>query len=261
MSDLTRRLMVITAHPDDEAASFGGTLRTYADRGVETCVICLTAGTAAKHRGTASNSEDLAALRKKEFADACGILHVTRPIILDYPDAGLVTADLRGVVGDICAHIRDFRPQVLLTYGAEGAVTGHPDHAMAGIFATLAFHWAGRADRYPEQLANGSQPHRTSKLYYATVNFNLPDRPSTAQPPATAMIEIGEHLNTKIQAFQAHKTQQPLFSYFLTNVGNRGPAELFHLAASTGFDRMRPETDLFFGLTEENQAGHRLGSG
>ncbi|MBA3915662.1 MAG: PIG-L family deacetylase, partial [Acidobacteriales bacterium] len=39
------RLMVITAHPDDEAASFGGTLRTYADRGVETCVLCLTPGT------------------------------------------------------------------------------------------------------------------------------------------------------------------------------------------------------------------------
>jgi LmbE family N-acetylglucosaminyl deacetylase len=240
-----RRLMVVTAHPDDEAASFGGTLRLYADRSVETCVVCLTAGTAAKHRGAAAKGEDLAQLRRREFMNACAVLHVTRPIILDYPDAGLVTTDLSKVVGDLCRHIRDFRPQVLLTYGAEGAVTGHPDHAMAGVFATLAFHWAGRADRYAEQLINGVQPHRTDKLYYATVNFNLPDRPATAQPPATATIEIGEHLQTKIEAFHAHTTQQPLFSYFMTNVANRGAAEQFHLAARTKFGKMQLETDLF----------------
>lgn len=31
--------MVVTAHPDDEAGAFGGTLRVYADRGVETSVL------------------------------------------------------------------------------------------------------------------------------------------------------------------------------------------------------------------------------
>ncbi|HEY1271762.1 MAG TPA: PIG-L family deacetylase, partial [Terriglobales bacterium] len=45
------RLMCITAHPDDEAGAFGGTLRLYRDRGVETCVLCLTPGQAATHRG------------------------------------------------------------------------------------------------------------------------------------------------------------------------------------------------------------------
>ena len=237
--------MVITAHPDDEAASFGGTLRLYADQGAETCVICLTAGTAAKHRGIASSGEDLAKLRRHEFMNACAVLRVTRPVLLDYPDAGLVTADLQAVVADLCREIRTFRPQVLLTYGAEGAVTGHPDHAMAGVFATLAFHWAGRADRYPEQLKGGVQPHRTDKLYYATVSFNLPDRAATAQPPTTATIEIGKYLQTKIEAFHAHTTQQPLFSYFMTNVANRGAAEQFHLAARTKFGRMQLETDLF----------------
>jgi LmbE family N-acetylglucosaminyl deacetylase len=33
-----RRLMLVTAHPDDEAGAFGGTLRVYADRAVETSV-------------------------------------------------------------------------------------------------------------------------------------------------------------------------------------------------------------------------------
>ncbi|HVG91815.1 MAG TPA: PIG-L family deacetylase, partial [Alphaproteobacteria bacterium] len=41
------RLLCFTAHPDDEAGGFGGTLLRYAERGVETHVICLTPGQAA----------------------------------------------------------------------------------------------------------------------------------------------------------------------------------------------------------------------
>ena len=54
------RLLCITAHPDDEAGAFGGILLLYGERGVETSVICLTAGTAAKNRGTARTDEELA---------------------------------------------------------------------------------------------------------------------------------------------------------------------------------------------------------
>ena len=43
-----RRLLCITAHPDDEAGGFGGTLLQYAERGVETHVVCLTPGQAAR---------------------------------------------------------------------------------------------------------------------------------------------------------------------------------------------------------------------
>jgi LmbE family N-acetylglucosaminyl deacetylase len=43
--------MVVVAHPDDEAARFGGSLRFNADRGVETCVLFLTPGRAASHGG------------------------------------------------------------------------------------------------------------------------------------------------------------------------------------------------------------------
>ena len=68
------------------------------------------------------------------------------------------------------------RPHVLLTFGPEGAITAHPDHSMASIFATLAYHWAGRTNRFPEQLNNGLRPHRIQKLYYGTAGFTLPER-------------------------------------------------------------------------------------
>src|SRR5260221_14395547 len=84
-----RRMMVVTAHPDDEASSFGGSLRLYQERGVETCVICLTPGQAATCRGGARNDQELTAMRRQEFAAACEILKVSRGVILDYTDGQL----------------------------------------------------------------------------------------------------------------------------------------------------------------------------
>src|SRR5207237_1255853 len=66
------RMMVVTAHPDDEAGNFGGSLRLYAERGVETCVVCLTPGQAATHRGGARDDQELATMRPREFAVSGG---------------------------------------------------------------------------------------------------------------------------------------------------------------------------------------------
>ena len=79
------RLLCITAHPDDEAGAFGGTLLLYAERGVETSVVCLTDGTAAKNRGTARTSDELAALRTSELMASCKLLGVSHCEVLTLP--------------------------------------------------------------------------------------------------------------------------------------------------------------------------------
>jgi len=128
------RMMCVTAHPDDEAGNFGGCLQLYAGCGVETCVICLTPGQAATHRGNAKNDMELAALRRQEFAAACAILKVTNGVVLDYPDGQLHRMEAYKVVCELVLKMREFRPQVVLTFGPEGGVTGHTDHSMASIF-------------------------------------------------------------------------------------------------------------------------------
>jgi LmbE family N-acetylglucosaminyl deacetylase len=244
------RLMCITAHPDDEAGGFGGSLRLYHDRGIETCVICLTPGQAASHRGGAATDQELAAARRKEFAAACEILKVWQGIVLDYPDGQLHRQDLYKVVCDMTLHIRRFRPHVVLTFGPDGSVTGHTDHSMASVFATLAFHWAGRNNRYPDQIAGNIIPHRAQKLYYGTANFTLPDRQPITLPPATAIIEIGDYLETKIAAFKAHTSQAPLWLQFESHVRQRGRQEMFHLAARVTPGLIEQETDLFAGIKD-----------
>jgi LmbE family N-acetylglucosaminyl deacetylase len=244
------RLMCITAHPDDEAGSFGGSLRLYADRGVEVSVVCLTPGQAATHRGGAASDQALAAARRKEFAGACEILKVSKGIVLDYPDGQLHRQDLYKVVCDLTLHVRQFRPHVLMTFGPDGSVTGHTDHSMASVFATLAFHWAGRTNRYPDQLTGEITPHRTQKLYYSTANFALPDRQPVTLSPATAIIEIGDYLETKIAAFKAHTSQAPLWSIYESQARGRGRQEMFHLAARVTYGLIEQETDLFAEIKE-----------
>src|SRR6476660_9080958 len=217
------RILCVTAHPDDEAAAFGGTLRLYHERGAEIYLICLTPGQAASHRGTAKTDHELAAIRRKELAASCELLGIDRWIVLDYADGQLHRVDLQKVVGDLVRHIREFRPNIVLTFGPEGAVTGHTDHTMASVFATLAYEWAARNNRYADQLMDGVEPHRAQKLYHATANFVLPDRPPTSPPPITTTIEIGDRVQTKIDAFAAHTTQAPVFPLVRDTILARGP--------------------------------------
>jgi len=245
------RLMAITAHPDDEASNFGGSLRLYHDRGVETCVVCLTPGQAASHRGGARTDPELAAMRRQEFAAACEILKVSRGIVLDYPDGQLHRQDTYRVVRELTHLVREYRPHVLLTFGPEGGLTAHTDHSMASVFATLAFHWAGRSNRYPDQLVDGVQPHQARKLYYSTMDFTMPGRLPVASPSATAAIEIGDFLEAKIAAFRAHTSQAPLLPRVEQFIRKRGGHELFHLAAAAEEDlTVKKETDLFDGIGE-----------
>jgi LmbE family N-acetylglucosaminyl deacetylase len=242
------RILCVTAHPDDEAAAFGGTLRLYHDRGAEIYLICLTPGQAATHRGAAKNDHELAAIRRKELAASCEILGIDRWVVLDYADGQLHRVDLQKVVGDLVQHIREFRPHIVLTFGPEGAVTGHTDHTMASVFATLAYEWAARNNRYADQLIDGVEPYRVQKLYYATANFVLPGRPPISPPPITTVIQIGELVQTKIAAFAAHTTQAPVFPLVRDTILSRGPQEVFHLAAISQPGMLERESDLFAGV-------------
>lgn len=243
------RLMGITAHPDDEG-TFGGSLLLYRERGVETFLLCLTPGQAATHRGGAKSDQELAEIRKREFTASCEVLKVNRGLVLDYPDGKLHRVDLYNVVCELTRHIRKFRPDVLITFGSEGGVTGHTDHAMAGVAAALAYQWAGRNNRFPDQLKDGVQPHRTKKLYHTSAEYELPGRQPITFSPVTATIEVGRYLEEKIKAFKCNLTQSPLWPIFEESVRKHEPVEQFHLAARAKPGPQAVETDLFAGVNE-----------
>lgn len=239
-----RSLLAITAHPDDESGSFGGTLALYAARGIACEVVCATRGEAGRHRGPAQTREELAELRCREFQRACERLGVAWREIWDYPDGALNRTEFLEIGGRLCRVIRERRPDVVITMGPEGGFSGHLDHAAISHFATFAFHAAGRAKLFPECGA----PHQPYRLYYATGPAPLRDYPQVCFSPVSAEIDISETLRQKLEAFECHQTQSPLFSRFRAAAQRFGAHERFHLAASKGPPAAGMERDLFAGL-------------
>jgi LmbE family N-acetylglucosaminyl deacetylase len=245
------RLLCITSHPDDEAGAFGGVLARYSEAGVECSVVCLTAGERATNRGGAEGAEALKALRRSEFAASCRHLGVAHYQVLDYPDGALDRADFFAVAGGLVRELRTLRPHVVITFGADGFVTAHPDHGMAGLFASVAFQWAARTTRCTEQLDEGLAVWQAKKLYYVTAEFTLRVRPAVSLPPVTARVDVAPYIRRKIEAFACHTSQRPLLQLFEDAQRRAGDHELYHLAATAAVTPMRMETDLFEGIGEE----------
>lgn len=240
----TYRLLAVTAHPDDESGALGGTLALYARRGVSVEVVCATRGEAGRHRGQARTDAELAATRVEEFHDACRLLGVSWNQIWEYPDRALNRIGLPDLGVRLCRVIRERRPDVIVSMGLEGGLSGHPDHAAITHFATFAFHAAGRPDLYPEC----GPPHQARKLYYPTAPAPSPAHPQVCLSPVMAEIDIAETFQLKIAAFERHLTQSPLFTRLRRSLEHLGTREYFHLAASNAPGAAGIEHDLFSGL-------------
>ena len=244
--------MCFTAHPDDECGAFGGALMLAHQRGVETSVICLTDGRAASNRGNSRNQDELAGLRRKEFASALRVLGVTHGEVLDYPDGGLVSQDFAAVATVLVERIRRFRPHVVLTFGGDGNVNLHPDHTMVSYFATAAFHWAGRSNFAPEQ--QGLLPYRPQKLYYAAAPFlayaDQEEARKIALMPASLVLELGDLKVKKLEAFMQHTTQAELLAKVKVVFEETSDTEKYLLAAAPGIRSTPLEPDMFAGIEE-----------
>ena len=161
------RLLGIFAHPDDETFCAGGTLAKYAAAGAEAMVVSFTRGQAGQIRDAgAATRRTLGEVREQELRRACQILGVRHVQCLGYGDGTLSEVDLDLLVGEVVRIVRMFRPQVVLTFGADG-LYGHPDHIAVSTATTRACRVAGRADCFPEQVAADLKPWAPARLYHS----------------------------------------------------------------------------------------------
>jgi LmbE family N-acetylglucosaminyl deacetylase len=237
----------VIAHPDDECYAFGGALALAAERGVETHVVCLTDGQAGSYRGDAGSAVELGAMRRSELAASCEVLGVAHYELLDYHDGYLEFAVLSEVAGKLVERIRSFRPQVVLTFGADGAANTHADHTAVSAATTAAFHWAGNPKRFPA-LGAVYQPQR---LFYQTATFFLPERHRPVPAPWTLKLDVSGVFAKKIEAFRAHVSQKPLMEQALPVFEQHGKMELYALAAAVEPMAARKSEDMFEGVVAD----------
>jgi len=240
-----RRLLLVHAHPDDESIGTGATMAKYAAEGAQVTLVTCTLGELGEVippslAHLAAEKEDrLGEYRIGELAAACDLLGVTDHRFLGGPgrwrDSGMMgtegntdprcfwQADVDEAAGALVDVIREVRPQVLVTYDANGFY-GHPDHIQAHRVAWRAFELAG---------TDGLTGVGGLAKFYATA------APESAQ--VTTEIDATAYFERKLAAMCAHATQitvsPPFFAlsnnvrqralgveYYTLLAGPRGPA-------------------------------------
>ncbi len=288
--------MLVHAHPDDESIGTGATMARYAAEGAGVTLVTCTLGELGEIippelADLAWDKENrLGEHRIGELAAACAALGVTDHRFLGGPgrwhDSGMMgtpsndwdgafwRADVDEAAGALLEIIKQVRPQVLVTYDANGFY-GHPDHIQAHRVAWRAFELADglvskfyatampksvlaegvRVMREASAAKDGEQPGQRAGSEFEAVDseddlpFGVPDEEVSTEIDARA------YLDAKLAAMRAHASQiavdSPFFAlsdrvgqrafgveYYTLLAGPRGPG-------SGPYDR---ESDLFAGI-------------
>jgi N-acetyl-1-D-myo-inositol-2-amino-2-deoxy-alpha-D-glucopyranoside deacetylase len=290
-----RRVLFVHAHPDDEVIGTGATMAAYAaapDTHVTlvTCTLGEMGEVLVPELITlrADRGDQLGGYRIGELDRACAALGVTDHRFLGGPgrwrDSGMMgtpanddprclwRADLDEATAALVAVVREVRPQVVVTYDANGAY-GHPDHIRAHDVTTRAFTAAADPAFAPE---TGS-PWQPSKLYHtavpksmlqAGIDYFRAEGRSTEffegaasadelpigvpDDEVTTEIEAGGFFEAKVAALRAHATQVAVDGMFFALADRVGQqawgTEHYILVTPPGGVPGGRETDLFAGL-------------
>ena len=208
-AEVAPRLLVVVAHPDDEAFGCGSVLAHATRSGVRSTVVCATRGELGEPApGSGLTGADLPAARERELRRACALLGVRHVEVLGYRDSGvdgdpapgsLAAADPAELRERVVAVLDDVRPDVVVTLDASD---GHRDHA-AVRDATRAAYDVAR--------------HRPESLYLfclgraAMTRFTGVDSLGTPDDDITTLVDVSDLLDLRWAAIRAHGSQVPPF--------------------------------------------------
>lgn len=196
--DGVRRVLIVTAHPDDVDFGTAGTVAAFTKAGVEVTYCIATNGDAGGSDRAVSRS-DMAAIRQREQRAAAAEVGVIDIRFLGHPDGRLEpTIELRR---DISRVIRQVRPERVLTQSPERRwdfiFASHPDHLAAGEAAVCAVYPDARNPfAHPELLdEEGLEPWAVNELWIVGV------------PEANMAVETTCTIERKVAALLRHESQ------------------------------------------------------
>lgn len=119
MVSVSRKVLVVAAHPDDEVLGCGGAIARHTALGDEVSVLIVAEGATSRNseHSRAASADELAVLGTAARA-ANQVLGVQRLNMLDFPDNRLDRVDLLDLIKRIEAEIADWQPEVVYTHHA-----------------------------------------------------------------------------------------------------------------------------------------------
>jgi len=201
MNQPTRRcILAVFAHPDDETSTAAGTFIQYAREGVEIHVVTATRGELGD-LGTGDlkiERRDLPVVREAELRAVLALYGANRPILLDYRDQALITADFEALTQDVLRVMAAVRPDVVITFGPSG-ISDHDDHKTIHRVATEAFHRYRHTAVVPPRLYYVAIPHEVA------AQFALRLHPS--EMTLSVCIDIADVKPMKLQGLRTYRSQ------------------------------------------------------
>ena len=287
MTDGPLTLMVVHAHPDDEASSTGGILARYAAEGVRTVLVTCTDGRCgdgadgSKPGEVKHDPDAVVAQRRTELDASAAILGVSHLELLNYPDSGMMgwpqndtpgsfwTTPVDQAAAPLAELMRKYRPDVVVTYDEIGFY-GHPDHIQAHRITMAAAELTAIPSKVywitaPRSWMAGFEQMLTESIQGSQGTENAPDGhgENAAAPEGGPVFEIGvpdEEVTTwvdtkafggkKFDALATHASQSDNVMFI-----RMGREKFTEMMGTETFLRVRdrtgaplPEDDLFAGL-------------
>jgi LmbE family N-acetylglucosaminyl deacetylase len=132
-SFLGKRIVVFTAHPDDEGIA-AGTMYANHKAGGETILVCATYGEKGKsHLAKPVSDAALKQIRKAELLNAAKILKIDEVVFLGLPDAA-VKENAKKLFLKALPVIQKIASDHILSFGPDG-MSAHWDHITVGAVA------------------------------------------------------------------------------------------------------------------------------
>lgn len=189
-----KRVLAIGAHPDDIEQFCGGTLHMLRKVGYELLIAPLTAGECGSRT---VSSEEIKRIRASEIVAGAALLGA-KGVCLNLRD-GCVVYDLVTVV-KLVKLIREYKPAIIFTHPTEDYMT---DHTTTGQLVL----WAVPEAAHPNFAAETHAPAlRKYPFVYQCDPQGLTGLDGQITPVRT-IVDIGEVIEQKLAAFQAHKSQ------------------------------------------------------
>jgi mycothiol S-conjugate amidase len=281
-------LMTVHAHPDDESSKGACTVALYSKKNIKTVLVCCTGG----EEGDILNpemdlpevKENLADIRSNELANATKVIGYDEVFKLGYRDSGMpgseansnpdsfVQADFDEAVGRLVKIIREVRPQVIVTYGADQKGYPHPDHIKTHEISKAAFFAAPDPNKYTD----AGDPFKPLRLFYTVWSkerfllvhqkflelglespfdqkwFDRIDNQDEDERPTTS-VDVCSVASVRRLALLEHKTQIDPKSKFWFGLPDDVmdsiyPYDDYHLAEDLSKTKKLPKDDLFEGL-------------
>ena len=194
IEELPERLDVIAvgAHPDDCEMACGGTLALLARQGYRVGIIDLTDGEPTPHSPGPE-------VRLQEATRAAEVLGLAARINLDLPNRRLFDCFETRVA--LAKEFRRYRPRLVMGFGDRTPMAS-PDHWQAMQITDAAVFYS-RLTKWDEHF-DGLPVHAVSRQMY----FRLAFEPEVLNgQPSHITVDIGETLETKLQAIGCYVTQ------------------------------------------------------